>query len=91
MPELAALDTGSLVVVDPESVAALSATDADAQRERARLEAELQEARRQMAAIEGRLADGAFTSRAPAHVVDGARARQAELRELVARLEGRLG
>jgi valyl-tRNA synthetase len=43
-----------------------------------------------LAAAEARLADQAFTSRAPASVVEGARTRAAELREQVERLEERL-
>jgi len=63
---------------------------ADLDRERARLERELAEARRLLVAAEARLEDSAFTAKAPPSVVDGARERAAELRERVARLEGRL-
>jgi valyl-tRNA synthetase len=63
------------------------ATDAD----RSRIGRELAEARSALEATRARLADSAFVSKAPAHVVDGARAREAELAERVARLEASLG
>jgi valyl-tRNA synthetase len=58
--------------------------------ERARLRRELAEARRWLEAARARLADDDFVSKAPAAVVDGARAREAELADQVARLEDRL-
>ncbi len=60
-------------------------------RDRARLEKELAEAERHLAAARARLADGAFVSKAPPSVVDGTRAREAELVERVARLRERVG
>ena len=66
------------------------ARDADAL-ERARLERELAEAEGWLAAARERLANDAFVSRAPAAVVDGARAREAELADQVDRLRDRLG
>jgi valyl-tRNA synthetase len=63
--------------------------DADAL-ERARLERELTEAEGRLAAARERLANDAFVSRAPAAVVDGARAREAELADQVDRLRDRL-
>ena len=57
----------------------------------ARLERELAEAERFLAAARDRLANGAFTAKAPAAVVEGARAREAELADTVTRLRGRLG
>jgi valyl-tRNA synthetase len=59
--------------------------------ERARLERELAEAETHLAATRARLANEAFTSKAPPAIVDGARAREAELAEQVARLRDRLG
>jgi valyl-tRNA synthetase len=59
-------------------------------RDRARLEKELVEAESHLAAARGRLANPAFTDRAPAAVVEGARTREAELSEQVARLRQRL-
>jgi valyl-tRNA synthetase len=58
--------------------------------ERSRLERELAEAEGWLEAARARLANDAFTSRAPADVVEGARARQAELADQVARLRERL-
>jgi valyl-tRNA synthetase len=59
--------------------------------DRARLEKELADAERFLDSARARLANEAFTSKAPPAVVDGARAREAELAETVARLRGRLG
>ena len=64
-----------------------SSADAD----RARLEKELAEAEGYLAAARARLANDAFTSKAPAAVVEGARAREAELADQVERLRARLG
>jgi valyl-tRNA synthetase len=58
--------------------------------ERARLERELDEAEGRLAATRDRLANEAFTTKAPPAVVDGARAREAELADQVARLRERL-
>jgi valyl-tRNA synthetase len=58
--------------------------------DRARLERELAEAEEWLAAAHDRLANEAFISRAPAAVVDGARAREGELADQVARLRERL-
>jgi valyl-tRNA synthetase len=65
-------------------------TDDTATRDRTRLEKELGEAEGHLAAANARLANPAFTERAPAAVVDGARTRAAELAEQVARLRERL-
>jgi valyl-tRNA synthetase len=59
--------------------------------DRARLGRELDQARRWLAAARERLANEAFVRNAPPAVVDGARAREAELADQVARLEDRLG
>jgi valyl-tRNA synthetase len=58
--------------------------------ERARLERDLAEAEAWLAAARERLANEAFVSRAPASVVDAARAREAELADQVSRLRDRL-
>jgi valyl-tRNA synthetase len=58
--------------------------------ERDRLRRELDEAEGRLAAARARLADEAFTTRAPAPIVEGARASEAELAEQVARLRDRL-
>ncbi|MBP1704814.1 MAG: valyl-tRNA synthetase, partial [Chloroflexi bacterium] len=61
------------------------------ERDRARLEKELAEAEGLLAATRARLADERFTAKAPARVVEGSRARAAELAERVERLRDRLG
>jgi valyl-tRNA synthetase len=58
--------------------------------DRARLEKELAEAERHLAAAEARLANEAFRSKAPPAVVAGARASATELAEQVERLRSRL-
>jgi len=70
--------------------AIIQRTGGDVDRDRARLARELAATRARLAAAEARLADAAFMSRAPTSVVEGARARAAELREQVDRLEDRL-
>jgi valyl-tRNA synthetase len=60
------------------------------ERDRARLERELAEAEGLLAAARARLANDSFVAKAPAPVVEGARARAAELEALVARLSERL-
>jgi valyl-tRNA synthetase len=67
-----------------------SAHDAAAGLERERLLRDLAEAEKWLAAARVRLADPEFVSRAPEGVVDGARAREAELADQVARLQDRL-
>jgi valyl-tRNA synthetase len=68
---------------------AMASGDADVL-ERARLERELADAEGYLAAARERLSNEAFVSRAPAAVVDGARAREAELADQVDRLRDRL-
>jgi valyl-tRNA synthetase len=84
---------GALHVVLPsgEAEAVVLPTAAEAERDRARLEKELAEAERFLEAARGRLANEAFTSKAPPAVVEGARARAAELAATVDRLRERLG
>jgi valyl-tRNA synthetase len=82
----------SVIAGEVEAVVRPAATDeAQAERDRARLERELAEAEALLASARARLANEAFTSKAPPGVVEGARARAAELEELVARLAQRLG
>jgi valyl-tRNA synthetase len=82
----------SVIAGDIEAVVRPAVKDeAQGERDRARLERELAEAQGLLAASRARLANEAFTSKAPAAVVDGVRARMAELEELVARLARRLG
>ncbi len=66
-----------------------NAASADA--DRARLEMELADAEGFLDAARGRLSNEAFTSKAPPQVVEGARAREAELADQVERLRERLG
>jgi valyl-tRNA synthetase len=58
--------------------------------ELARLEKELAEAERLLESARARLADAAFTAKAPAAVVEGARVREAGLADQVSRLRERL-
>ena len=84
-------DGDGLVVVAGGLEAIVRRADAaGAERDRARLERELAEAEGFLAAARARLANDAFTSRAPAAVVEGARAREAELSDQVDRLRSRL-
>jgi valyl-tRNA synthetase len=76
---------------DEAAVASGSKASASTAADRARLEKELAEAEGYLAAARARLANEAFTAKAPAAVVEGARAREAELAEQVARLQARLG
>jgi valyl-tRNA synthetase len=82
----------TVIVGDLEAVAhrAVAADDASHELERGRLERELAAARGYLDAARARLADRAFMEKAPPAIVDGARAREAELAEQVARLEDRL-
>jgi valyl-tRNA synthetase len=83
----------SVIVHDAEAIVRSGdATEADdsARRERERLERELAEAEGWLEAVRERLANEAFVIRAPREVVEGARAREAELTEQVARLRDRL-
>jgi valyl-tRNA synthetase len=82
----------SVIAGEIEAIVRPAARDAEQDaRDRARLERELAEAEGMLAAARARLANEAFTSRAPKAVVEGARARAAELETLVAKLAGRLG
>ena len=78
-----------LAVLTASAEARLARSDADHQRERARLEKELHKLQAQLSAAEARLADPSFTERAPAPVVDQARARVVELAGQVAALTTR--
>ncbi len=85
---------GGLAVVagELEAVIRPAASDADtAGRDRARLEKELADTEAQLGSTRARLADERFTSKAPPRVVEGARAREAELAERAAKLRARLG
>jgi len=85
----------AVIVGELEALVRVGAADAaatgDVSLERGRLERELADAEGWLAAARERLANDAFTGRAPAAVVDGARAREAELADQVERLRERLG
>ena len=82
----------AVVVGEIEAVVSLAAAAAATQdADRARLERELAEAEGFLAAARARLANDAFISKAAAAVVEGARAREAELADQVERLRDRLG
>ena len=84
---------GLAVIAGPaEAVVGTGSADATtAEADRARLEKELADAERLLDAARARLANEAFTAKAPAAVVEGARAREAELADQVDRLRERLG
>ena len=90
-PDDLAVISGELEAVVRASAAGGGMTSESASFERARLERELAEAEGWLAAARERLANASFVARAPASVVDGARAREAELADQVDRLRGRLG
>ncbi len=83
-------DTAALVVVSPGAEARLSVKAEDRERDRARLQKELAETERLLASTRAKLANEAFVAKAPASVVDGVRAKEAELQELVERLREHL-
>jgi valyl-tRNA synthetase len=74
-------------VIGLDGATSTAAADAD----RARLEKELAEAEGFLDAARARLANESFTAKAPPNVVEGARAREAELADQVDRLRDRLG
>ncbi len=84
---------GSLAAIAGPTEAVVQPTaggDDGAERERARLERELAETEALLASARARLGNPAFVEKAPGPVVDGARAREAELADLAARLRERL-
>ncbi|MGE5198378.1 MAG: class I tRNA ligase family protein, partial [Rhodospirillaceae bacterium] len=90
---IAGADGGLAVIAGPaEAVVGTGTADpAAAEADRARLEKELADAERLLDAARARLANEAFTAKAPAAVVEGARAREKELADQVERLQERLG
>jgi valyl-tRNA synthetase len=91
----AATESGDLAVIvaggEIEAAIRPSASDTNADAlERDRLARDLVEAEGWLAAARERLANDSFVARAPAAVVEGARAREAELADQVARLRDRL-
>jgi valyl-tRNA synthetase len=81
----------ALVVVSRGAEARLRASEANRARDRERLARELADAERLLEAARARLANEAFVANAPASVVDGVRARLAELHERATRLRQLLG
>jgi valyl-tRNA synthetase len=81
---------GGLTVIATAGEARLSRGAGDLEGERSRLERELAGAERLLVAAQSRLADPAFTTRAPKAVVEGARRRRDTLAEQVATLASRL-
>jgi valyl-tRNA synthetase len=89
----AARGDGALTVIAGPAEAVLGQPAVDpavARLERDRLAKELAEAERLLGMARDRLADEAFVAKAPAAIVDGARAREAELAAQVDRLRDRL-
>ncbi len=84
---------GLAVIAGPaEALVGTGAADpAAADADRARLEKELADAERLLDAARARLANEAFASKAPPAIVEGAKAREAELTDQAARLRERLG
>ena len=86
--------TGGLAVIagPAEAIVGLRTADpAAAGADRARLEKELADTERLLEAARARLANDAFTSKAPPAIVEGARASEAELADQAERLRDRLG
>ena len=81
---------GGLAVVTGAAEARLTRSDADRERERARLEKELRNVESQLNATNARLADAGFTGRAPAAVVEQTSRRAAELADQAIALQSRL-
>lgn len=88
--DAASADESALVVVSPGAEARLSVSAEDRERDRARLEKELAETERLLASTQAKLANEAFVSKAPANVVDGVRAKEAELIEVAQRIREHL-
>ena len=82
---------GSIGIVAGEIDARLHATAEASAADRARIEKELAQATAALAGTRARLADATFLDRAPGAIVEGTRAREAELAERVRRLEDSLG
>ena len=90
---IAGAASGLAVIAGPAEaiVGTGTAEPGAAEADRARLDKELADAERLLDAARARLANEAFTARAPTAIVEGARAREAELADQVGRLRQRLG
>jgi valyl-tRNA synthetase len=89
-PALLAILAGELEARLHPSADGGASSEVAAGLERARLAKELSEAESRLAAVRARLTDPGFLGKAPPHVVDGARASEAELTDQVERLRDRL-
>jgi valyl-tRNA synthetase len=88
--DLEAAAASAIAVISSVGEARLLRSEADAERERSRLDKELTTVLAQLAATEARLQDQGFVTKAPSNVVDSARARASELREQADALRARL-
>ena len=84
-------DGAALVVVSRGAEARLSVRAEDRERDLARLQKELDETERLLASTRAKLANEAFVSRAPSHVVEGVRTTEAELQALAERIREHIG
>ena len=84
-------DGAALVVVSRGAEARLSVRAEDRERDLARLQKELDETERLLASTRAKLANEAFVSRAPSHVVAGVRTTEADLQALAERIREHLG
>ncbi|MEI7745305.1 MAG: valine--tRNA ligase, partial [Chloroflexota bacterium] len=84
---LTVIAAGAEAIVGTGDTADPAAAEAD----RARLDKELADAERMLESARARLANEAFTSKAPPAIIEGARAREAELADQVDKLRARLG
>jgi valyl-tRNA synthetase len=91
--EIAGAAGGLAVIVGPaEAIVGTGTADPGAvEADRARLDRELADAERLLDVARARLANDAFTAKAPPAIVEGARAREMELADQVGRLRARLG
>jgi valyl-tRNA synthetase len=90
-PPADADDGASLVVVSRGAEARLSVSAEDRERDRARLQRELEETEALLASTRAKLANEAFVSRAPQPVVQGVWDTEAQLQALAERLREHLG
>ncbi len=81
---------GATVAVDPSFEVAVRLGEADREAERARLEKQLEEARRHLGSLEKRLANDQFVTRAKPEAVEKTRADAEKQRTTVASIEERL-
>jgi valyl-tRNA synthetase len=88
--DLETTGASAVAVISSVGEARLLRSEADAERERTRLDKELSAVLAQLASTEARLQDQAFVAKAPSNIVDSARARATELREQADALRARL-